>query len=274
MAVWLILSRAALDLVGFAVVPAAVTCAVHAVFRRFVPARKLLPHHDVAGFLVAVVGVLYAVVLGFLVVAVWSAFDSAQRNADSEAGELAEIFMTAQALPQADRARIQVACADYAFEVRDREWPMLRDGRQDGRARAMLVTIARSVAWSPSVAHPVPDQALREAAVRQALFMSLHEMSMERRQRLLDADSHLPALLYLALILDGAFVLAFVFLFGVEDRTLQLVMTGLVVASIGVLFGVIVAFDHPYAGGLRVSPTAWTLVIENNDLAHYRSLRP
>ena len=51
-------------LLVFMLVPAAVAVAIHAVVRALVPAEKLLPHHDVAGFLVAVVGVLYAVVLG------------------------------------------------------------------------------------------------------------------------------------------------------------------------------------------------------------------
>ncbi|MGZ3499054.1 MAG: bestrophin-like domain, partial [Vulcanimicrobiaceae bacterium] len=60
---------------------------------------------------------------------------------------------------------------------------------------------------------------------------------------------------------------------GITNQTLQLTMTALVAASIGLLFGVIVSLDRPYTGSIRVSPEAWTLIIENNHLANYRSHR-
>ena len=61
-----------LVLVIFMLAPAVVAMALHAGFRRIVPASDLLPHQAVAGYLVAIVGVLYAVVLGFEVISVWS----------------------------------------------------------------------------------------------------------------------------------------------------------------------------------------------------------
>jgi hypothetical protein len=61
-------------------------------------------------------------------------------------------------------------------------------------------------------------------------------------------------------------VMAFVFLFGTVNHRLQLVMTALVARSISLLFAVIVELDRPYSGNVHVSPDAWTLVIQNNNL--------
>ncbi|HEU5479782.1 MAG TPA: hypothetical protein VFU90_08125, partial [Candidatus Tumulicola sp.] len=72
-----------------------------------------------------------------------------------------------------------------------------------------------------------------------------------------------PALVF-ALLLGAFMVLAFVFLFGVEDLALQLTMTALVAGTMGLLLGVIVVFSAPYAGALRISPSGWTYVIEKN----------
>jgi len=55
------------------------------VVRRSVALATLEQHNDVAGFILAVVGVLYAVILGFVVVIVWEQFDTAQSNAHQEA---------------------------------------------------------------------------------------------------------------------------------------------------------------------------------------------
>jgi hypothetical protein len=258
----------------FTLVPAAIAIGAHAIFRRYVLARTLIPHHEVAGFLVAVVGVLYAVVLGFLVVTAWAAFDSAQRNADGEAGDVAEVFLASRALPEPTRSRVQMLMSDYAFEVRDREWPILASGGQDLEARRILLDAFDTIAAAPIPARVSTSEALRESALRSAMFSSFHDLSIERRHRLLDAENHVQGALYFALILGALMVMAFVFLFGVEGPALQLTMTGLVAGSIGLLLGLTVEFDRPYGHGIRVTPSAWTFVIDTNHMAKHRSAPP
>ncbi|MGZ3550254.1 MAG: bestrophin-like domain, partial [Vulcanimicrobiaceae bacterium] len=142
---WLAHVPAWVGLVLFSVLPALAAAGLHYGFRRVVPPNQLLPHHDVAGFLIAVVGVIYAVVLGFVVVNVWVAFDSAQRTADLEAGDVAELFNVARAFPKETRTPLQRSMADYAFEVRDREWPMLEYDRQDLRARRFVIDALQTI---------------------------------------------------------------------------------------------------------------------------------
>lgn len=258
----------------FTAIPAGIAAGAHAVFRRYVPARLLIPHHEVAGFLVAVVGVLYAVVLGFLVVTVWAAFDSAQRNADLEAGDVAEVFLIARAIPEPARSHLRSLMADYAFEVRDREWPMLAVGRQDPVARELLLEGFDTIATMPIPAGASNGEAQRQSALHGAAFATFRDLSVQRRQRLLDAENHVQGALYFALILGALLVFGFVFLFGVERSAPQLTMTALVAGSIGLLFGLIVELDRPYGNGIRVTPTAFTFIIETNHLAKYRIALP
>lgn len=257
----------------YTVIPAGIAVAAHAVFRRYVHADRLIPHHEVAGFLVAVVGVLYAVVLGFLVVTVWSAFDSAQRNADLEASDVAEVFLITRAIPEPARSHLRSLMADYAFEVRDREWLMLAAGGQDPVARELLLEGFDTIAKMPIPA-TTTGEALRQSALQGAAFATFRDLSSQRRQRLLDAENHVQGALYFALILGALLVFGFVFLFGVERSAPQLTMTALVAGSIGLLFGMIVELDRPYSNGIRVTPTAFTFIIETNHLAKYRTALP
>ena len=48
--------------------------------RRKFPVPALQPHHEVGGILIAVVGTIYAVLLGFMVVVIWQSFDDASKN--------------------------------------------------------------------------------------------------------------------------------------------------------------------------------------------------
>jgi hypothetical protein len=271
--IWLAHIPAWIVLLLFAVIPGLAVAGLHAVFRRFVPPDKLIPHHDVAGFLVGIAGVLYAVVLGFLVVTVWVSFDSAQANADLEASDVAELFNFAGVLPEPAREHLRQLMADYAFEVRDKEWPMLVFDRQDLRARSFYRT-ALPVIASITSGTPAQGNASGMVALQQSALTTLHELSVHRRQRLISAETGLPEALYVGLVAGAVIVLFFAFLFGVDNKMLQFSMTFLIAAMIGLLFGTIVSLDRPYSGPMRISPQAWTLVIENNDLANYRTTRP
>jgi predicted lipid-binding transport protein (Tim44 family) len=79
--------------------------------------------------------------------------------------------------------------------------------------------------------------------------------------------------MFLALILGGLMVLVFVFLFGVESGAIQLTMTATVAGCIGLLIGLVVEFNAPYSGAIRVTPEAWTLVIDGNHFADVASGR-
>ena len=52
--------------------------------RRFVPHHRLKQHNDVTGSVFATVGVLYAVLLGFMVISVWQSFDYASANVEKD----------------------------------------------------------------------------------------------------------------------------------------------------------------------------------------------
>jgi len=254
-------------LVLFAVVPAVFAVGGHLWFRRQVPAEKLLPHHEVAGFLVAVVGVLYAVVLGFLVISVWVSFDAAQRNADAETNDLSDILHLALALPEPTKSQIRTLVAWYAYEVRDREWPMLAYEEEDQKARSIMFSGFHSIAMLRPQSGAPSWEAARQASVRDATLAAFRDLTSRRRQRLLDAQSHVSATLYFALIAGALILLSFVFLFGVDRAALQLTMTALVAAMIGLQIGVIFELDRPFWGAVHIRADAWDLLIHDNQLA-------
>src|SRR5262245_32672526 len=85
--------------------------------RRAVPRDVRAAHNDVAGFLIAVVGTLYAVMLALVVVAVWEQFESARGIAQREANAVTDLYRGAEGFADADRARLRDELKSYALAV-------------------------------------------------------------------------------------------------------------------------------------------------------------
>ena len=60
-----------------------------------VPPERREEQNDVAGFIYAVLGLAYAVLLAFVVIAVWQDYNTAQTNVESEAHELSGVYFLA-----------------------------------------------------------------------------------------------------------------------------------------------------------------------------------
>src|SRR5215207_349137 len=84
--------------------------------QRLVPAESRQPHNDVAGFIYAALGVIYAVLLALVVIAVWEEYDAASVTVEQEANAVAEIFWLAHRLPEPEGSHIQELARSYAEE--------------------------------------------------------------------------------------------------------------------------------------------------------------
>ena len=85
--------------------------------RRWATVEVLEQHNAVAGFIYAVIGVLYAVLLGFTAIIVWERFNQAQANVERAANDLGDLFRDAQAFPDDVRNDLETKLRSYAHIV-------------------------------------------------------------------------------------------------------------------------------------------------------------
>ncbi|HWS81668.1 MAG TPA: hypothetical protein VN178_11655, partial [Rubrobacter sp.] len=112
--------------------------------QRLVPAASRQPHNDVAGFIYAALGVIYAVLLALVVIAVWEEFQVANETVEQEANAAADIFWLADRLPEPRGTHLQELVRSYAEEVVHREWPLM----EQGQAPLMTQTRGASSGWT------------------------------------------------------------------------------------------------------------------------------
>jgi hypothetical protein len=97
---------------------------------RLVPAVSRQRHNDVAGFIYAALGVIYAVLLALVVITAWEEYQAASETVEEEANSVAEIFWLGYQLPEPEGVHLQELARSYAEEVVNKEWPLMAQGKQ------------------------------------------------------------------------------------------------------------------------------------------------
>ena len=222
--------------------------------QRLVPIAVRRQHNDVAGFIYAVLGVVYAVLLGLMVVAVWEEWNTALRTVDDEASALAEIFWLADRMPESEGHHIQELIRSYARVVVDEEWPLMERKKSSPRAWAVLDEIRASLqGFDPSTP---AQQVLYEQGLQQG-----GDLAEARGERLLDAEEGVPAILWVVLIVGGVEVVGFTYLFGLESTTVHVLMVASLTLIIALVLFTVAALDYPFKGDVRIGPDAFEQVL-------------
>jgi hypothetical protein len=235
------------------VVVAAFCVGLHAIWQRRFRSEILRKHNDVAGFLFSAIGVIYAVVLGFVVVVVWEKYDATVSNVDGEVAGVSDLYRTASGLPEPLRLQVRKELLQYAADVANVEWPQMRHAAIVQRDLPLLEDVGQKIdQFKPSSAG--------EADIQQMALTQLERLFDARRARVYESGPSVPLVLWFALIAGALAVLAFAFMFGVENQGAQLWMTAILAGLIAILFIVIADFDHPFRGSVRISSDGWVIL--------------
>ena len=236
-----------LAVLAFAVGPSALGLLV---VRRLWPATDLRREHDVVGFTFSVVGVIYGVMLGFVLSAIWGQYTHTDEIATLEGVSLRNLHRDSYALPAASQTAIRAALIAHAHAVVEDEWKMLRH-RQDSRlAQETMERIWRSY----YAVNPETDA--QKAWLAESIH-TLNEMALLRRVRILAADQTVSPVMWVLLVLGGAATCGFMHAFGVERFRAHLLMTATVAVLILLILYMIYALDNPFGGEPHITPDAF-----------------
>jgi hypothetical protein len=115
------------------------------IVRRFISHELLLSHHDVAGSLLSIVGTLYAIILGLVVVGSLNTFQQARISVAQEANSLRALFHLAEGLPTLTEQQIRQDCLSYATLLIHNEWKTMEVGKPSLQAVHIMRDLWRTV---------------------------------------------------------------------------------------------------------------------------------
>jgi hypothetical protein len=218
--------------------------------RRYASQSTLKEHNDITGFMIAIVGVIYAVALAFLVIVVWEDFSRAEDTVQHEVDALTDIYHGVQVFPPEGRDRIRAAIKTYNHLIVTQEWPAMQHGGMSADADKIKTQI------SDDITNLVPVGVRADDEHRELL--QLNESFLDaRRARLHQNDEGVPTIMWWTMAFGGAVTIGFAYLFGGVNRTQHIVMVALLAAIIAAMLVLVIEINLPFRGDGGVSDEVW-----------------
>jgi hypothetical protein len=221
-----------------------VAAAVTLLIRQIVQKPSGESHNEVAGFIFATVGVLYAVLLALMVLAVWEAYSTAEHAAAQEAATVLATARYATTLPEPVRHEMLAGLRTYTEVVLTDEWRTVTEGTSSAGDAAI------NTLWS-SYGKLQPPGAYSHAATL------LSDLSTARTQRILSSQASLPAIFWVVLVGGGIITLIFAFVLYMENAQVHALMVALLAGIIALCLWLIFEVNHPFAGAVQLPKDAF-----------------
>lgn len=199
-------------------------------------------NNEVAGNYLQTLGTIYAVLLAFVVYAVWQQHNEARDAVESEANEVSGVDRILQGFPDPVRGHVRDHLRAYVQAVVVEEWSsMIRGGLASRSAERALEQIYLSLqAMEPGT--PREEVLFSEALAR------FNDLANARTHRLLSSRLRLPTSMWVLLVADGSITVASMWLFGLESFLAQALMTAALAGSVAFVLYLIADLDNPFWG--------------------------
>ena len=223
--------------------------------RRQVELHRLTTNNEIAGFKFATVGVIYAVVLAFAVIAAWEKYNEAEVMVTNEAGAAATLYRLTSG-PGSEVGAAKAALTNYLKLAVALDWPQMAKEHESREVTQALNGLYDTIL-------NLPETGPRRAAHSFEMLRQLDLLTQARRTRLHLASGIVPTMLWVVLSLGATLTIVFTFFFGTENLWAQVAMTGILSLIVFMGLLVVLSFDHPFTGPVHVTPEALQVVLED-----------
>jgi len=193
-------------ILGVIVIPTSAAIGFQVFIRRSVGVERLSLNNEVAGFIFAIIGVVYAVLLAFVVIAVWDKFSEGQTAVAKESAAAAALFYYSEgAEPEA--AKLHESLIHYLKLAIENDWPAMGAKSEDSETTAALGALYRAaMSLNRTGTRSIPDMS--------EVFTQSDNLTLARRVRLHLSTGLVPEIIWITLFAGAGFTVCFALFFG------------------------------------------------------------
>jgi nitrate reductase gamma subunit len=189
-------------------------------------------------------GIVFALIVGFLAAGVWGDSDKARDAVSSEASALRSVVLLSEELPPATAAQMRLLVRRQIDDAVHTEWPAMRD------QSANLATVPTPLLDAQRLALSFSPRTPGEVDAQRELVSALVQALDARRQRIIVSQSHVNAVKWLGLLVLAAVMLIGIVCVHIANRRTALLAMSLFATAVAVVLIMLVAQDQPFTGHL------------------------
>lgn len=222
-------------------------------FRRYVIINKNSALNETMSEFFNLLGGIYGLLLGFVVLLVYNSFNGAQAKANQEQSLARSLYWEIRYFPnKKETAPLMDAYLKYVHSVVEEEYPQMEKLQPFNKSNRQYIN---AVYREMEKFYAVDNGA-------EAMISHLNEMDMYRGLRQLDASSDIPLVIWLPLMLGYLIILVFSFFIGIASSRMHLFVSGMLGAFIGLVIYIIITLNHPFSGSLKVVPEVYQTILQ------------
>ena len=248
------LSLAGLTLVVFAATYLA-AAAIYVVVTRLAVGDRGASFKALSPGMLPPMGLLFALIVGFLAAQVWSDAGQAEAAVTHEASALRSVVLIAHEFPGEPETRLRGLVRSHIQNAVDDEWPAM------SHQHATLSVISVPLAEALRVAFGLSPQSPGQAEAQRQLIQSLQSALDSRRQRIIVSESSLNWLKWSGVILVALLTLVAIAFVHCDNRRTNALAVGLFASAVAVSLMLIAAQERPFSGQFAVTPDALVQVM-------------
>ena len=200
-------------------------------------------------------GILFALLVGFIAVEVWGNFAKAKTAVETEASALRAVVLLAGVFPDEQRMSIYALVNRHIDESVNKEWPEMAQQRATLAAlpTALIEALHETLALKPA------DDSQRVA--QSEMVKELHTALDARRQRISISQSSLGMVKWMGILLQGLCTLVAFAIVHSDNRLARAISLTLFATGIAMSVLLIAGYGRPFSGEISVGPELLKQVI-------------
>lgn len=219
-----------------------------AVLNRIWPVEKRKTLNDVNAWQMGVLGTIYGVILGFMLLTVWSDFRTAEIDVSLETASVINIHRIADGLPSPQRDAVRDLTVKYAEVAVQQEWPAMQAQKENHAGQIVLGQM-----WE--VANSIQTRTPEQINRLNHLLTALSGLAEHRRMRMEQHENNLPTMLWVLLIVGAMATVTSACLLGNDKKWLHYCQVVALTFVIAMTLAAIADLARPFEGAVAVAPT-------------------
>jgi hypothetical protein len=224
------------------------TAAIYAVVMRLAQDERAAAMTAVSSGMLPPMGILFALIVGFLAVGVWGNVDRAEEALDNEASALRSVVLLSDGLPADLRTRMRGLIRRQIQTAVNDEWPQMEE------QRASLTAISLPLADALHLALGLKPRGNAEAVARREIVATLEDALDARRQRIIVSESSINAVKWLGLLALAVLALVAIAVVHSGNRGSARIAMALFAFAVAAVITMLVSQDQPFSGQLGLDP--------------------